>query len=209
MHRETSKFKQSIPTLVSPVSSTGIRDNNIIYITPIMILYEDLKPIEHFLVHPICVFSYMMCAWKHSNIKISLYYCTLWSCWWICLFKISRWYFIIKLRHLSPLKQANLVEKKRSGRPAGHMRKNATVTVTWSERLKIYCRVIVTQWKSTVNQSARKFRNLFVQAKERTWANCSLIIAWHQNSEPSSCAVRAGIIGRGARGNFYWRALMT
>ena len=125
MHREILKFKQSILTLVSPVSSTGIRDNNIIYITPIMILYEDLKPIEHFLVHPIFIFSHMMCAWKHSNIKLSLYYWTHWSCWWICLFKIPRWFFIIKLRHLSPLKKVNLGAKKRSGRPAGHMRKNA------------------------------------------------------------------------------------
>jgi len=54
MHRETSKFKQSVLTLVSPVFSIGIRDNNIIYITPTMILYEDMKPIEHVLLHPIC-----------------------------------------------------------------------------------------------------------------------------------------------------------
>jgi len=32
MHRETSKFKQSVLTLVSPVSSIGISDNNIVYI---------------------------------------------------------------------------------------------------------------------------------------------------------------------------------
>jgi len=37
MHEETSKFKQSVLTLVSPVSSVDIRDNNIIYITPTMI----------------------------------------------------------------------------------------------------------------------------------------------------------------------------
>ena len=41
-HRQLSVL---IP--VSPVSSTGIRDNNIICITPTMILYEDMKPIEH------------------------------------------------------------------------------------------------------------------------------------------------------------------
>ena len=34
MHRETSKFQQSVLTLVSQVSSLGTRDNNIIYITP-------------------------------------------------------------------------------------------------------------------------------------------------------------------------------
>jgi len=38
-------------------------------------------------------------------------------------------------------------------------------------------------------QSARKFRNLPPLAKERTWANCNLITAWYQNSEPGSCAV--------------------
>jgi len=32
MHRETSKFKQSGLTLVSPVSSTGITDNKKLYI---------------------------------------------------------------------------------------------------------------------------------------------------------------------------------
>jgi len=31
MHRETSKFKQSVLTLVSPVSSIGITDSKIIY----------------------------------------------------------------------------------------------------------------------------------------------------------------------------------
>ena len=40
IHREISKLKQSVLTLVSLVSSTGIRNNNIIRITPTMILYE-------------------------------------------------------------------------------------------------------------------------------------------------------------------------
>jgi len=62
MHGETSKFKQSVLTLVPPVSLIGIRDNNIIHITLTMILYEDMKPIEHVLLHPICVFSHLMCA---------------------------------------------------------------------------------------------------------------------------------------------------
>ena len=39
-----------------------------------MILYEDMKPIEHFLLHPIWVLSHMMCACKHYNIKLTLYY---------------------------------------------------------------------------------------------------------------------------------------
>jgi len=72
MHREALKFKQSVLTLVSPVSSTGIRGKNII--SPTMFLYEDMKPIEHVLLHAICVLSHLMCACKHCNIKLSLYY---------------------------------------------------------------------------------------------------------------------------------------
>jgi len=30
-----------------------------------MILYENMKPIEHVLLHPICVRSYLMCTCKH------------------------------------------------------------------------------------------------------------------------------------------------
>jgi len=65
MHSETSKFKQSVLTLVSRVSSIDIRDNNITYTTPTLILYEDMKPIEHVLLHPICVLSHLMCTCKH------------------------------------------------------------------------------------------------------------------------------------------------
>jgi len=98
MHRETPKFKQSVLTLVLKVSSNGIRDGNIIYITPTMILYEDMKPIQHVLqlnrfccwICPICVHSHLMCACKHCNIKLSLYYWTHWSCWWIYDFKKPR-----------------------------------------------------------------------------------------------------------------------
>jgi len=91
IHREISKFKQSVLTLVSPVSSSGIRNNNIICITPTMILYEDMKPIEHVLLHPICVLSHLMCACKHCDIKLSLYYWTHWSCWWMyCCDRKSR-----------------------------------------------------------------------------------------------------------------------
>jgi len=69
MHRETSKFKQLVLTLVSPVSSVGTRDNNTIYITPTMILYEDMKPIEHGLLQPLCALSHLMCACKYCNMK--------------------------------------------------------------------------------------------------------------------------------------------
>jgi len=90
MHWEPLKFKQSVLTLVSPVSSIGVRDNNIIYTTSTMILFEDMKPVEHVLLHPLCVLSHLMCACQHCNIKLSLYYWTHWSCWWIYHFKKSR-----------------------------------------------------------------------------------------------------------------------
>jgi len=112
MHRETSKFKQSVLTLVSRVSSIGIRDNNNTYITPTMILHEDIKPIEHVLLHLICVRSHLMCACKHWNIKLglSLYYWTHWSCWWMRHFKKARFtvtrFFIIKPRHPGRLKKS-------------------------------------------------------------------------------------------------------
>jgi len=61
-------------------------------------------------------------------------------------------------------------------------------TVTWSEPLKIFA-VFCYAIRPTVEQSARKFRNLPLQAKEQTWVNCKIITAWHQNSEPGSCAV--------------------
>jgi len=37
-----------------------------------MTLYENMKPIEHVLLHPICVLSHLTCACKHCNIKLSL-----------------------------------------------------------------------------------------------------------------------------------------
>jgi len=39
-----------------------------------VILYEDMKPIEHILLHLICVLSFLMCACKHCNTKLSVYY---------------------------------------------------------------------------------------------------------------------------------------
>jgi len=46
--------------------------NTPLYITLTMILYENMKPIEHVLLHPICVLSHLMCACKHCNVKSSL-----------------------------------------------------------------------------------------------------------------------------------------
>jgi len=68
-----------------------------------MILYEDMKPIEHVLLHPICVISPLMCACKRCNIKLSSYYWTHWSCWWIYYFKKKTQlplFFIFRPRHL-------------------------------------------------------------------------------------------------------------
>jgi len=56
---ETFKFKQSVLTFVLPVCSVGVRDNNIIYITLTMILFEDMKLIEHVLLHLVCIRSYL------------------------------------------------------------------------------------------------------------------------------------------------------
>jgi len=61
-----------------------------------------------------------------------------------------------------------------------------------SEPFKISCHVIVTQQRETVEQCARKFRNVSLQAKERTWVEfCKFITASHQNSEAGFCAVWA------------------
>jgi len=66
-----------------------------------MILYENMKPIEHVLLHPICILSHLMCACKHCNVNLPLYYWTHWSCWWIYHFQNtdSTRFFITKPRH--------------------------------------------------------------------------------------------------------------
>jgi len=38
-----------------------------------MVLYENMKSIEHVLLHHICVLSHLMCACKHCNVKLSLH----------------------------------------------------------------------------------------------------------------------------------------
>jgi len=83
-----------------------VPSNTSLYITLKMIVYENMKPIEHVLLHPICILSHLMCACKHCNIKLSLYYWTNWSCWWIYHFKKPRFkaFFIIKPWHPGRLK---------------------------------------------------------------------------------------------------------
>ena len=56
------------------------------------------------------------------------------------------------------------------------MRKSAWTIVIWREPLKIRCHVIVPQQRATVEQCARKFRNVSLQT-EWTWVNCKLITA--------------------------------
>jgi len=60
-------------------------------------------------------------------------------------------------------------------------------TGTWSEHLKIYCRVIFTQKRPRVQQCAGKFRNLSLQAKDRTWANCALALSVSGASRSRLC----------------------
>jgi len=72
-HEKTMTFETlngPSTTLVSPISSIGIRDGNIIYL---IILYEDMNLI-YVLLYPICVHSRLMCACKYFNMKLSLYY---------------------------------------------------------------------------------------------------------------------------------------
>ena len=40
-----------------------------LYITLTMILYKNMTPIEHVVLHPICVLSHLMCACKHCIVK--------------------------------------------------------------------------------------------------------------------------------------------
>ena len=46
--------------------------NTPLYITLTMILYENMKPFEHVLLHPICALSHPMCACKHCKVSFIL-----------------------------------------------------------------------------------------------------------------------------------------
>jgi len=118
--------------------------NTPLYISLRTILYVNIKPIEHVLLHPICILSYLMCACKHCNEKLSLYYWTHWSCWWVYHFK-KHWHHAIFHNNLD----TQVDQKNRSGLkkpsagalvPCG----KTSTPITWREHLKVYCRVIVT-----------------------------------------------------------------
>jgi len=85
--------------------------------------------------------------------------------------------FPVSLHHLPKMSEVN-----------SHICKNASAVVTWSEPLKIRWHAIVTQQRATLEQCARKFRNVNLQT-EWTWVNCKLNTASHQNSEVGCCAV--------------------
>jgi len=95
-------------------------------------VYEDMKPIEHVLLHPICVLSHLMCASKNCNVNLSLYYWTHWSCWWIYHFK--------KYRFNAIFYKNQDTQKKPQWSPAITCG-NTPTTVTWGESWKIYCRI--------------------------------------------------------------------
>jgi len=121
-----------------------------------MILYENMKAIEHVLLDPICVLSHLMCAYKHCNIKLSLYYWTHWSCWWIYHFKntgLTR-FFIITPRHTGRLKKQTWVEKTSTRALYGHMRQNAynqNLKWTFEDLLPCHCYAIKTK-NTTIRQ---------------------------------------------------------
>ena len=83
------------------------------------------------------------------------------------------------------------MEKNRQWEPWSHAKKRLLL-LTWSERLKIYCRVIVTQYRRRVEQSAIKFDNLPLLAKDRTWANCAVALGVSE-------ALRSGLCPDGPR----------
>jgi len=96
-----------------------------------MILFENIKPIEHVLLRLVCAVSHLMCACKHCNVKLFLYYWTHWSCWWIYHFKkhIFNAIFHNQSETSGRLKKQIWVKKKLRESP-GYMRKTP-ITVTW------------------------------------------------------------------------------
>jgi len=122
-----------------------------------MILYKDVKPIEHVLLHPICVVSHLICTCKHCNIKLSLSYWTHCSCWWIYHFKNHRFpeIFDNQAETATSTKEADLGGKNSQWELCMVACGKTPTSVTRSEHLRIYCRVIVTQQRPRVEQTAR------------------------------------------------------
>ena len=91
--------------------------------------------------YPIRVLFHLISACKHCNVKASVYYRKHWSCGWVYHFKKHRFHeiFIIKPRHTERIIKQIWVEKPLAGAPVTCGK--TLTTVTWSEHLKIYCRV--------------------------------------------------------------------
>jgi len=62
------KFWTGLGLQNSPICST------LLYMTLTMILYKNMKPVEHILLHPMSILSHLMRACEHCNAKLSLYY---------------------------------------------------------------------------------------------------------------------------------------
>jgi len=114
-----------------------------------MILYENMKPIEHVLLQSICVHSHLMCTCKHCDMKLSFYHRTQWSCWWFYHFTktdLTR-FFIIKPRHPDRPENADLGEKKPAVGALDTVRQNAyypNLKWTFEDSLPWYCYAIKT-----------------------------------------------------------------
>ena len=146
-----------------------------------MILYEDMKPIEHVLLHPICVYFITWCTYANTVIWSHLYiteHIAVTDEFIASKTTDLTWFFISKSRHSGRMKKkTDLGGKKPQWEPWSHAEKHLFRQLE-SEHLGIYCRVIVTQARLTVKQSDSKFRNLSAGTGAWTWANCNLIIAY-------------------------------
>jgi len=80
------------------------------------IIDKNMKPIEHVLLHPICVLSHLMCACKHCNVKLFLLLNTLKLLMSLSLKKLRfHAIFTIKHRHTGRLRNRSGWKKTLSG----------------------------------------------------------------------------------------------
>jgi len=110
-----------------------------------MMIYENMKPIVHVLLHPICVLFHLMCVSKNCNVKLALYYWTHWSCRWIYHFKTQiKAIFHNQTKTPRSTKKQIWLEEKLNGSP-GHMQQNAcccNLKWTFEDLLPCYCYAI-------------------------------------------------------------------
>jgi len=65
---------------------------------------------------------------------------------------------------------------------------------------------IVTQQRPTVEQFTSKIRNLPLQTKDWTWANCNLITVWHQGRTVNLALVQC-LCHTGVKWNFWHHSM--